>query len=94
MFVGIVSLMFIFFINYHVVDTIECLNLFYMPIQNEDKVLRGPHNLGYGLPRPYDGHWSLDDEEAKGNRELHCGFLSGTPEQAIHIHTLYLQVYI
>jgi hypothetical protein len=28
MFVGIVSLMFIFFINYHVVDTIECLNFF------------------------------------------------------------------
>jgi hypothetical protein len=30
MFVRIVSLMFIFFINYHVADTIECLNLFYM----------------------------------------------------------------
>jgi hypothetical protein len=29
MFVGIISLMFIVFINYHVVDTIECLNLFY-----------------------------------------------------------------
>jgi hypothetical protein len=56
MFVGIISLMFIFFINYHVVDTIEYLNLFYMPIQNDDEVLRGPHNLGYGFPRPYDGH--------------------------------------
>jgi hypothetical protein len=56
MFVGIISLMFIFFINYHVVDAIECLNLFYMPIQNDDEVLRGPHNLGYGFPRPYDGH--------------------------------------
>jgi hypothetical protein len=32
MFVGIVSLMFIFFINYNVADTIECLNLFYMPM--------------------------------------------------------------
>jgi hypothetical protein len=32
MFMGIVSLMFIFFINYLVVDTIECLNLFYMPM--------------------------------------------------------------
>jgi hypothetical protein len=30
MFVGIVSLIFIFFINYHVVDTIEYLNFFYM----------------------------------------------------------------
>jgi hypothetical protein len=30
MFVGIVSLMFIFFINYHIADTNECLNLFYM----------------------------------------------------------------
>jgi hypothetical protein len=36
MFVGIVSLMFIFFINYHVVDTIECVNFFYMPVQNDD----------------------------------------------------------
>jgi hypothetical protein len=41
MFVGIVSRMFIFFMNYHVVDTIECLNLFYMPMQNDDEVLRG-----------------------------------------------------
>jgi hypothetical protein len=32
MFVGIVGLMFIFFINYHVANTIECLNLFYMPM--------------------------------------------------------------
>jgi hypothetical protein len=56
MFVGIVSLMFIFFIHYPIVDTIECLNLFYMPIQNVDEVLREPHNLGYDLPRPYDGH--------------------------------------
>jgi hypothetical protein len=32
MFVEIVSLMFNFFINYHVTDTIECLNLFYMPM--------------------------------------------------------------
>jgi hypothetical protein len=32
MFVGIISLMFIFFINYHVVYTIECINLFYMPM--------------------------------------------------------------
>jgi hypothetical protein len=32
MFVRIVSLMFIFFINYHVADTIECLNLFSMPM--------------------------------------------------------------
>jgi hypothetical protein len=32
MFVGVVSLMFILFINYHAVDTIECLNLFYMPM--------------------------------------------------------------
>jgi hypothetical protein len=47
---GIVSLIFIFFINYHVVNTIECLNLFYMPMQNTDKVLQGPRNLGYGLP--------------------------------------------
>jgi hypothetical protein len=39
--VRIVSLMFIFFINYYVVDTIECLNLFYMPMQNNDEVLRG-----------------------------------------------------
>jgi hypothetical protein len=30
MFVRIVSPIFIFFINYHVVDTIECINLFYM----------------------------------------------------------------
>jgi hypothetical protein len=56
MFVGIVSLMFIFFINYHVVDTIECLNSFYMPMHNANEVLQGPHNHGYGLPRPYDGH--------------------------------------
>jgi hypothetical protein len=56
MFVGIVSLLFIFFINYYVVDTIECLNLFYMPMQNADEVLRGPHNLGYGLPQPYNCH--------------------------------------
>jgi hypothetical protein len=56
MFVGIVSLMFIFFMNYHVIDIIECLDLFYMPMQNADKVLRGPHNLRYGLPRPYDVH--------------------------------------
>jgi hypothetical protein len=56
MFLGIVSLMFIFFINYHFVDTIECLNLFYMPMPNGDEVLRGQHNLGYGLPRPYDDH--------------------------------------
>jgi hypothetical protein len=39
MFVGIVCLMFIFFINYHVVDTIECLNSFYMPMKNADQVL-------------------------------------------------------
>jgi hypothetical protein len=39
MFVGIVSLMFIFFINYYVVDTIECLDLFYMPMKNDDEVL-------------------------------------------------------
>jgi hypothetical protein len=32
MFVRIVRLMFIFFMNYHVVDIIECINLFYMPI--------------------------------------------------------------
>jgi hypothetical protein len=50
MFVGIVSLMFIFFIKYHVVDIIECLNLFYIPIQNDDEVLRGPHNFGYDFP--------------------------------------------
>jgi hypothetical protein len=56
MFVGVVSLMFIFFINYHGVDTIECLNLFYMPMQNDGEVLRGPCNLGYGFPQPYDGH--------------------------------------
>jgi hypothetical protein len=56
MFIEIVSLMFIFFIRYHVVDIVECLNLFYMPMQNDDKVLRGPHNLGYGLPRLYDDH--------------------------------------
>jgi hypothetical protein len=56
MFVGIVSRIFIFFINYHVVDTIECLNLFYMPMQNDDQVLREPHNHGYGLPRTYNGH--------------------------------------
>jgi hypothetical protein len=56
MFVGTVSLMFIFFINYQVIDTIECLNLFYMPTQNAHEVLRGSCNLGYGLPRPYDGH--------------------------------------
>jgi hypothetical protein len=54
MFVGIVSLMFTFFVNYHVVDTIECLNLFYMHMQNDDEVLRGPRNLGYDFPRPYD----------------------------------------
>jgi hypothetical protein len=48
--------MFIFFINYYVVDTIESLNLFYMPIQNDDEVLPGLCNLGYGLPRPYDDH--------------------------------------
>jgi hypothetical protein len=47
MFVGILSLMFIVFINYHVVDTIEFLNLFYMPMQNANEVLRGPHNLRY-----------------------------------------------
>jgi hypothetical protein len=56
MFVGVISLMFIFFINYHVHDTIECLNLFYMSIQNDDEVLRGPRNLGYGIPCPYDNH--------------------------------------
>jgi hypothetical protein len=56
MFVEIVRLIFIFFINYHVVDTIESLNLFYMPMQNDDQVLRESHNLGYVLPRPYDGH--------------------------------------
>jgi hypothetical protein len=56
MFVGIVSLTFIFFINYHIVDIIKCLNLFYMPMQNDDQVLRGSRNLGYGLPRPYDGY--------------------------------------
>jgi hypothetical protein len=50
MFVAIVYLMFIFFINYHVADTIEYLNLFYEPMQNDDKVLQGPRNLGYGLP--------------------------------------------
>jgi hypothetical protein len=32
MFVGIVGLMFIFFINYHVANIIESLNLFYMPM--------------------------------------------------------------
>jgi hypothetical protein len=75
MFVGIVSLIFIFIINYNVIDIIECLNLFYIPMQNDDELLHGPHNLGYGFPRPYDGHLSLDDEETQGNRELHCGFL-------------------
>jgi hypothetical protein len=40
MFVGIVSLMFIFSINYHVVYTIECLILFYMHMLNDDEVLR------------------------------------------------------
>jgi hypothetical protein len=55
MFVGVLSLMFIFFINYHVVDIIECLNLFYMPMHNDDEVLQGPHNLGYGFPQPYNG---------------------------------------
>jgi hypothetical protein len=54
--VRIVSLIFIFFINYHVIDTIECLNLFYMTMQNDDEVVRAPHNLRYGLLRPYDGH--------------------------------------
>jgi hypothetical protein len=39
MFVGIVGLIFILFINYHVVDIIEYLNLFYMPMQNDDEVL-------------------------------------------------------
>jgi hypothetical protein len=65
-----------------------------MPMQNGDQVLREPCNLEYDLPQPYDGHWSLGDEETRGNRELHCGFLPGTPEQAIHIPTLLLQVYI
>jgi hypothetical protein len=32
MFVRIVNVMFIFFINYHAAGTIECLNLFYMPM--------------------------------------------------------------
>jgi hypothetical protein len=32
MFVKIISLMFIFFINYHVANTIECLNLLYIPM--------------------------------------------------------------
>jgi hypothetical protein len=50
MFVGIVSLMFIIFINYRVVDTIECLNLFYMSMQNDEEVFGAPHNLGYGFP--------------------------------------------
>jgi hypothetical protein len=53
--VGIISLMF-FFINYHIADTIEYLNLFYMPMQNGDQVLREPCNLEYDLPQPYDGH--------------------------------------
>jgi hypothetical protein len=70
--VRIVSLIFIFFVNYHVIDTIECLNLFYMTMQNDDEVVRAPHNLRYGLLRPYDGHWSLGDEETRENRELHC----------------------
>jgi hypothetical protein len=39
MFMGIVSLMFIFFINYHVANTIKYLNLFYMPMQNDNEVL-------------------------------------------------------
>jgi hypothetical protein len=52
MFVGIVSLIFIFFIKYHVVDTIECLNMFYMPMQNDGEVLRGPSNLGYAFIDP------------------------------------------
>jgi hypothetical protein len=72
MFVRIVSIMFIYFINYHVADTIECLNLFYMPMYNADEVLRGPRNLEYGLPRPYDGHWSLGEEETRGKGGLHC----------------------
>jgi hypothetical protein len=42
-----------------------------MPMQNDDEVLRGSCNLGYGLPQPYDGHWSLGDEETQGNGELH-----------------------
>jgi hypothetical protein len=33
MFVGIVSLMFIFFINYYVFDTIECLNLLHAYVE-------------------------------------------------------------
>jgi hypothetical protein len=61
-----------------------------MPMQNDDEVLRGPHNLGYGFPRPYDGHWSLGDEETPGNREVYYGFLHGTPEKVIHIPTLHL----
>jgi hypothetical protein len=48
--------MFIFFINHHVIDIIEYLNLFYMPMQNDGEVLLRPRNLGYGLPRPYDDH--------------------------------------
>jgi hypothetical protein len=36
MFVENASLIFMFFINYHVVDTMECLNFFYMPMQNDD----------------------------------------------------------
>jgi phage gp29-like protein len=39
MFVRMISLMFIFFINYHVVDIIEYLNLFYMPMQIDDQLL-------------------------------------------------------
>jgi hypothetical protein len=43
MFVGIISLIFIFLMKYnHVANTIECLNLFYMPMSNADEVLRGP----------------------------------------------------
>jgi hypothetical protein len=65
-----------------------------MPMQNDDKVLRGPHNIGYGFPRPYDGHRSLGDEETRGNRELQYLFLLETSEKVIHIHTLHIQVYI
>jgi hypothetical protein len=65
-----------------------------MPMHNDDEVLQGPHNLGYGFPQPYNGQWSLGDEETWGNKELHCGFLPGTPEKAIHISTLHFEVYI
>jgi hypothetical protein len=90
MFVGIVSLMFIFFINYHDVDTIESLSLFYMHMYNADEVYEDHEILSVAYLDPTMVTKALVKKKPKEMEDYIVNFFPRTSEQSIHIPTLQL----